>query len=572
MYFEELYPLNEEHHVYVVRDADDGRIYVKKVLTVYDADIYSSLYDAPVNGLPRIVSISEDRAAGTLTVIEEYISGRTIEEMIEKGHLFDEKETIGHILALCEILKQLHSKKIPIIHRDIKPSNVMLTDDGRLILLDMNAGRFDHGEASRDTRLIGTGGYAAPEQYGFGTSGPYTDIYGTGMLMKAMLTGDAALSTEYEGDLKNVIQKCCAVDKEDRYPDIPHLMQALNTVQKDNIPKKQSNGIGKAVLFASAAAIIAIIIFVISFFILSQKFAGNTHPEGGYFPAHENEINTPSLSSELLDEICTSYKGSSGSALTIKRDGSAVYYCDANEYSEILCPWKYEDGVLTVSLSKLHCDISAVVKDDDLSSLRFCSQSKNWDDEDFVRLDKTDETYEKKALRPYDKKFTVNKNGCLEIRISDMVFEFPKYYCEYPREKYSDQYAMVISADPDKKEVKSIAFSCEKYDDFGTLGEFMPGAARLFGAGFLENAEPVGEVKTGSIQGHKTYDVELKGILDREFGYLYGRDTKARVLFICDEDKEQLIKMIMSDSCEDEADIDLSEFYTITDNVMGIDQ
>ena len=85
MYFEELYPLNEEHHVYVVRDTDDGRIYVKKILSVYDADIYHSLYEDPVIGLPRIISLSEDKAAGILIVVEEFIPGKTIEELMAKA-------------------------------------------------------------------------------------------------------------------------------------------------------------------------------------------------------------------------------------------------------------------------------------------------------------------------------------------------------------------------------------------------------------------------------------------------------------------------------------------------------
>lgn len=60
----------------------------------------------------------------------------------------------------------------PIVHRDIKPSNIILTEDGRIVLIDLNAARLDDKNRSHDTQLIGTAGFAAPEQYGFAASSP----------------------------------------------------------------------------------------------------------------------------------------------------------------------------------------------------------------------------------------------------------------------------------------------------------------------------------------------------------------------------------------------------------------
>ncbi|MBR0149140.1 MAG: serine/threonine protein kinase [Lachnospiraceae bacterium] len=548
MYYEELYPLNEEHCVYLVRDTQDGRVYVKKILSVYDAQIYHSLAKAPVKGLPRIVSVSEDKVAGTLIVVEEYISGKTIEELIDNGRVFDEKETAGYIISLCGILRQLHFRDKPVIHRDIKPSNVMLADDGRIVLIDMNAGRFDNGEASRDTRLIGTGGYAAPEQYGFGSSGPYTDIYGVGMLMKAMLTGDVTLQTEYDGSLKTVLQKCSAVDKENRYPDVLQLMDALSGTLSEAKDHSKKRHAGKYV--AAAVAVFLLIALISLYMILSQKTGVNTHPEGGYFSARENEISLPNVSSDVLDELCTSYKGTDGSGLTLKRDGSAVYYSEANQYSEILCPWKYENGRVIISLSKLQCEISAEVSDDDFSNLYFTADSKNWNDEEFVRLDRVDEKYEKGAMTPYDKKVYVNKSGCPEFVFGDIAFEIPKKYSVYPQKRYPTDYVIFTLANADEKSEGSVAVTYTDYDDFDTLEEFFPGAARSFGADFMENVESVGEMQTYSIGEHKLYAGRVKGNLNKGFGYSVGKDTVAFVVFICDEENGKLIRLIMTSSKE----------------------
>ncbi|MCI6594068.1 MAG: hypothetical protein MSJ87_02280 [Firmicutes bacterium] len=80
----------------------------------------------------------------------------------------------------------------PIVHRDIKPSNIILTEDGRIVLIDLNAARLDDKNRSHDTQLIGTAGFAAPEQYGFAASSPRADLYAAGILMRVLLTGTDA--------------------------------------------------------------------------------------------------------------------------------------------------------------------------------------------------------------------------------------------------------------------------------------------------------------------------------------------------------------------------------------------
>ena len=89
-----------------------------------------------------------------------------------------------------------------------------------------------HEEKSKDTVLIGTSGYAAPEQYGFASSNAQTDIYAVGVLLNELLTGKLIGDEMYIGRLAGVIRKCTAFDPEQRYISISQLKKALSGQNK----------------------------------------------------------------------------------------------------------------------------------------------------------------------------------------------------------------------------------------------------------------------------------------------------------------------------------------------------
>ena len=117
---------------------------------------------------------------------------------------------------LCNILEALHSMTPPIIHRDIKPSNIIITSYNYAMLLDFNAAKQFSGQNESDTVLIGTPGYAAPEQYGFGSSSPKTDIYSLGIVLREMLdriTPVPDCRKMYSDDTSRKIPVCGRVKK-----------------------------------------------------------------------------------------------------------------------------------------------------------------------------------------------------------------------------------------------------------------------------------------------------------------------------------------------------------------------
>lgn len=135
-------------------------------------------------GIPRIIEYLEED--NRLILIEEYISGCSLQDMIDDGKL-SLTDIFCYMLELCNILEILHAHSPAIIHRDIKPSNIIITNYNKAVLLDFNAAKY-YSEQEKDTMLLGTQGYAAPEQYGFGASSPQTDIYSLGILLKEMTT------------------------------------------------------------------------------------------------------------------------------------------------------------------------------------------------------------------------------------------------------------------------------------------------------------------------------------------------------------------------------------------------
>ena len=224
-YYKEIAVLSEEHGVFVVQHLSTKRIFVKKVLTTYDKRVYLYLKDHPIANTPAVYEVMEDE--NRLIVIEEYAVGQSLEEWLEKEGPFSEEATVKIIYQLAHILKDLHTVKPPIIHRDIKPSNILLTRDFRVTLLDMDAAKVYH-EAAQDTRLIGTFGYAAPEQYGFGPSTVQTDIYSLGVLMNVLLTGRFPNEQTASGGLSKILQKCLKMDPAKRYQSMEELIEALD--------------------------------------------------------------------------------------------------------------------------------------------------------------------------------------------------------------------------------------------------------------------------------------------------------------------------------------------------------
>lgn len=214
-------------NIWLVQHVETQQFYVRKKMAYYHADVLKQLQAHPVSGTPQIHFLTEDE--GTMIVIEDYIHGETLQHVLQQKGCFSEQEAVKLVCQLCETLLPLHTLNPPIIHRDIKPSNLILTNDDILYLIDFDAAKSSaSGTASRDTDLIGTHGYAAPEQYGFAQSSPATDVYAIGVLLQVLLTGGKTELNSVSKQLQKVIKKCTALDPSDRYSNAGKLAAALH--------------------------------------------------------------------------------------------------------------------------------------------------------------------------------------------------------------------------------------------------------------------------------------------------------------------------------------------------------
>lgn len=152
--------------------------------------------------------------------VSEYINGTPACD-----RTFTKQEALSALKELCRALEALHAAGV--IHRDIKLSNVIYGDDGHIRLIDFDSARIFREYRSRDTKPLGTEGFAAPEQYGFMQTDCRSDIYSFGVTMRELLGKNAD-----EQRFGHIIARCTAFDPEKRYGNISAVHRALKRAER----------------------------------------------------------------------------------------------------------------------------------------------------------------------------------------------------------------------------------------------------------------------------------------------------------------------------------------------------
>lgn len=224
--YEEIESVGGNQDVILICDRT-GKMYIKKQLTIFDANVYESLREHPIAHMPQIYGIYQ--GSRYLVVVEEYIEGMTLADCLQQERM-SVYTAVRIARDLLRILIDLHTRDVPIIHRDIKPSNVMLGNNDEVFLLDVNVAKKYVPDQLEDTKLLGTLYYAAPEQVGFGhgASTPKTDIYALGVLLNVLITGKLPKEEKAKGEVWVIVDRCIKLDPEERYSD-EELLSVLNT-------------------------------------------------------------------------------------------------------------------------------------------------------------------------------------------------------------------------------------------------------------------------------------------------------------------------------------------------------
>ena len=183
--------------------------------------IYDELCKIKTPNLPEIYDVIT--LDDGMIVFEEYIDGMNIAQIMEGGrYRYSGAKKV--LIGVCNALSILH--KYGFVHRDIKPENVVVDKTGRVVLIDFNASR-KMSVSSRDTVVMGTVGYASPEQLGISQSDERTDVYALGVLLNVMITGKHPSEKVASGRIGRIVRKCTNVNPNDRYQSVEKFVLAL---------------------------------------------------------------------------------------------------------------------------------------------------------------------------------------------------------------------------------------------------------------------------------------------------------------------------------------------------------
>lgn len=187
--------------------------------------------------IPQVIDIEEDDQ--NIYIVREYLQGETMDVLIKKQGVIPVETAINWTVTLCDALSYLHTRIPALIFRDMKPANIVVHPDGmQLKLIDFGIMREYDPKKTQDTTILGTKGYAAPEQYGgAGQTDARTDIFALGMTLHHMVTGRNPINAPYvpirqvnsslPQRLEDIIARCVEPDANKRFQTAEELKKAL---------------------------------------------------------------------------------------------------------------------------------------------------------------------------------------------------------------------------------------------------------------------------------------------------------------------------------------------------------
>jgi serine/threonine-protein kinase len=245
--------------------------------------------------------------------VMRYMPGGSLSNLIEQGK-FSVQDTARIVEKIAQGLAYAHRKGI--IHRDLKPDNILFDDNGDPFISDFGVAKFTEAAGSlTGSGVIGTPAYMSPEQAQGGEIDGRSDVYGLGVMVYQMLTGQQPYSADtpmgvvvkhitdpvpeilkvvpdFPPELDTIIKTSMAKDKSTRYPNAIELAKALNLIafgEEGNLTFSTNSGIktrigGAAPQMPRATiGLVAIgavlVVAVVGFFLLrNQLFASKEVP------------------------------------------------------------------------------------------------------------------------------------------------------------------------------------------------------------------------------------------------------------------------------------------------------
>jgi eukaryotic-like serine/threonine-protein kinase len=157
-----------------------ARIRHENVVTVHGADVFE----------------------GTAGIWMEFVHGRRLDQIVEQEGTFTvtEAATIG--IAVCRALAAVHSAGL--LHCDVKAQNIIREAGGRIVLVDLGAGRSSTPDeySVSQSQIAGTPLYMAPEVFDNGPALAQSDVYSVGVLLFYLVSGRFPVEGKTLGEIK----------------------------------------------------------------------------------------------------------------------------------------------------------------------------------------------------------------------------------------------------------------------------------------------------------------------------------------------------------------------------------
>ncbi|MEO6595300.1 MAG: serine/threonine-protein kinase [Planctomycetota bacterium] len=140
-------------------------------------------------GILKVFDFGE--RGGRFYLLTEFVDGIDLRKLMAMGAL-QPAEALRLVPPICEALQYAHDRGI--VHRDIKPENVLLDVDGHVKLADFGLARLAPSanagpRLTRDSQVMGTPHYMAPEQWRGAAVDHRADIFALGVVLYELLTG-----------------------------------------------------------------------------------------------------------------------------------------------------------------------------------------------------------------------------------------------------------------------------------------------------------------------------------------------------------------------------------------------
>lgn len=194
--------------------------------------------------LPRVIDYFLEGTNQFLVM--DYIAGDDLKSLVEQYGAMAPDQVLQWANQLGSALDYLHRQTPPVFHRDVKPSNLKLSPENEVVLVDFGIAKA--AEVAQATAAGATGytpGYAPPEQYGTGRTGPYSDQYAMAATLYHLMTGqkpvDAlqrvlgqaslppaqAVTPGIPAHVSLALEQAMAVRPEDRFATVEDFVRAL---------------------------------------------------------------------------------------------------------------------------------------------------------------------------------------------------------------------------------------------------------------------------------------------------------------------------------------------------------